>query len=319
MTLEAQYLDSPDVVDFTAPAALANGQVLQMPDGRAGVVPGAGAGFASGDIAAAMVTGTFRVAKTASVVILAGQEVWWDISANKAIHSSVGGDFPIGVAVAAATAAATTVDVDLNVKLDPAISLQRGGWTATETNGGFDEGLGLTELASTIKAEFDATSEAALAALLSDHSVVVTNNPIFEAVVNIVANGATSATDINIGLANASHATDADSITESVFFHIDGNSTAINAESDDGSTEVAATDTTKVFAAGTAFFVQIDASDPADVQLYINGVNVLPGTTFVLTDATGPMKALLHMEKTTATDVPNVQVSMMHVRTGLNT
>lgn len=319
MALEAQYLSSPDTTDFLAPAALVSGQVMQMPDGRAGVIPGAGAGFADGDVATAMITGMFRVAKTASIVILAGQEVWWDISANKAIHSSVGGDFPIGMAIATSASAITTVDVDLNKAPHAAIGLGKGGWTTVETNGGSDVGLGLTDMAGRIKSEFDATNEAATGSLLSDHSVGVTNKPIFEAVVNIVANGATSATDINIGLANAGHATDADSITESVFFHIDGGATTINAESDDGTTEVNATDTTKTFAAGTAFFVQIDASDPADVQFYIDGVNVLPASTFVLTAATGPLKALLHVEKSTATDVPEVHVDMMRVRTGLNT
>jgi predicted RecA/RadA family phage recombinase len=319
MALEATYLKAPDVIDFTAAAALVSGQVVQLPDGRAGVIAGAGAGFAVGDAAAAQVKGIFRVAKTASIVILAGQEVWWDISANKAIHSSVGGDFPIGVAVADVAAAGTTVDVDLNVKLDPAISLQRGGWTATETNGGQDQGLGLTELAGTVKAEFDAVAEAATAALLSDHSVVLANNPIFEAVVEIADNGDDAALDINIGLANASHATDADSITESVFFHVDGNVLNILAESDDGTTEVAATDTTVDYVEGTPFFVQIDARNLADIQLYINGVNVLPASVFKLDAATGPIKALLHVEKTSNDTVANVQVSMMHVRTGLNT
>lgn len=319
MALEGQYLKAPDVVDFAAPAALVNGQVLQLPDGRAGVVSGAGAGVASGDIAGALVQGIIRFAKTASIVILAGQEVWWDISENKAIHSSVGGDFPIGVAVTAATAAATTVDVSLNTTPDVAISLQRGGWDIGQTLGGFDEGLGVTEEASTIKVAFDAVAEAALGAVLSEGSVAIGNNPIFEAVVNIVGNGDAAALDINIGLANASHATDGDSITESVFFHVNGNSLLIYAESDDTVTEVGATDTTVVYVEGTPFFVQIDASDLADVQLYINGVNVLPATTFVLTDATGPLKALLHVEKSSDDTICDVRVESMHLRTGINT
>lgn len=319
MALEAQYLSSPDTIDFIAPAALASGQVLQMPDGRAGIIPGAGAGFASGDVATAMITGMFRLAKTASIVILAGQEVWWDISENKAIHSSVGGDFRIGLAVADSAAATTTVDVDLNKRLNPAIALGQGGWTTVETNGGSDVGLGLTDMAGRIKAEFDATSEAATASVLSDHSIPVANNPIFEAVLNIVDNGATSALDINIGLASAGHATDADAIAEHVFFHVDGNDLNIFAQSKDGSTTVTADDVEVNYAEGTAFFLQIDARDPTDIQLYVNGVNVLPTIVFKLDGATGPMKALFHMEKTTATDVPDVHVDMMHVRTGLNT
>lgn len=319
MALEGQYLKAPDVVNFIAPANLVSGQVLQLPDGRGGVVTGSGAGFSSGDVAAALVQGIIRFAKTASIVILAGQEVWWDISENKAIHSSVGGDFPIGVAVTAATAAATTVDVSLNTKPDVAIALYRGGWDIGQTLGGFDEGLGVTEEASTIKVAFDAVAEAALGAVLSEHSVTLANNPIFEAVVNIVGNGDDAALDINIGLANASHATDGDSITESVFFHVDGNVLNILAESDDGTTEVAATDTLVDYVEGTPFFVQIDASNLADIQLYINGVNVLPATVFRLDNGTGPIKALLHVEKSSNDTICDVRVESMHLRTGINT
>lgn len=320
MALEAQYLSSPDTINYLAPAALVSGQVLQMPDGRAGVVPGAGAGFGSGDVATAMITGMFRLAKTASIVILAGQEVWWDESENKAIHSSVGGDFPIGVAIATSAAATTTVDVDLNKRVQPAIALGQGGWTTLETDGGSDIGLGLTYMAGRVKAQFDTATEAATASLLSDHSIAIDNKPILEAVLNIIGNGDDAALDINIGLVNAGHADNADTITESVFIHIDGNDTDIFAESDDGSVEVNATDTNVDYTEGTAFFLQIDASDLADVRIYINGVAVLVGSeTFVLTSASGPMKALFHMEKSSNDTLAIVHVDMMHVRTGLNT
>ena len=119
------------------------------------------------------------------------------------------------------------------------------------------------------------------------------------------ANGSTSDVDINIGVANATHATDADSITESVFFHIDGGSLNILAESDDGTTEVAATDTTVDITAGSAVANRvefwIDMRNPADIQLYVDGVNVLPSSVFTLAAATGPVGLLAHVEKTSGT------------------
>lgn len=310
---EATLLNTPDVLRITAPSALVNGQVVQLPSGLAGVIPGAGAGVESGEQTGVQTEGVFTVAKTASMIVLAGQQLWWDESENKAIHSSVGGDFILGVAVKAATASATTVQVDLNGRFAPMIDLTKGLWTVLETLG-----LGIESAGGGIKAQFDVTSEAATASFLSDKSIDTSLNPILEGVINIVDNGA-AALDINIGFANAGHATDADDITESVFIHLDGNDLNIFAESDDGSTEVNATNTTKDYVVGTPFFFQIDASDLTDIQIYINGVNVLPASTFKLDAASDPMKALLHLEKTSDASLADVRVESLHIRTGINT
>ena len=116
-------------------------------------------------------------------------------------------------------------------------------------------------------------------------------------------------------MANATHASDADSIVESCFLHLDGNSLNINAESDDGTTEVAATDTTIDLALGTPVHFVIDGRDPSDVQIYINGALVLSGTTFDISAATGPLKLLAHLEKSSDDTTAEYYVDALRVRT----
>lgn len=307
---EATYYKARDVVDFVAAAALVSGQVLQLSDGRAGVVTGAGAGFAAGVTAAAQVEGIFTMAKTTSMVLLDGQKLYWDGTNNKVKYT---GDFFIGVAYGDAAAAATTCKVNLNVEPILIGELGKAGYThAVVANA--------TVVATDFKKHVllhTTATEAQKASVLSDDSVTIANGGIWECKATIVDNGDDAALDINLGLANADDSDDGDDITESVFFHIDGNVLNILAESDDGTTEVAATDTTVDYVVGTELFLQIDARDVTDVQLYIDGVNVLPATTFVLTAATGPMKALAHMEKTSNDTPGSVRVDEMWLRPNL--
>ena len=128
--------------------------------------------------------------------------------------------------------------------------------------------------------------------------------------------GDDAALDINWGLANETHATDFDSVGEFVGFHVDGNATTLSAESDDGTTEVAATDTTLEAADDTFNEYWIDARNPADVKLYVDGVRVLSDSTFVLTDATGPVFPIVHLEKTSNDTPADVRVKSIRLRTG---
>lgn len=310
MAAEAQYLKDPAVIEFTAGAALTSGQVLQLPDGRAAVVAGL-KGFASGDVASARVRGVFKVAKTADMNLLDGQKIWWVKSTNKANYT---GDFPIGVAVGDSLAAATTVNVDFNVVPDPIIALNKGTWVHGAT-----DGLGVVEVAGYKQLAFDAVAEVGMAALYSETTIAVASLPIFEALVAVYDIGDNAALDISVGLANGTHATDFDSVTESALFHLDGTALAILAESDDGTTEVAATDTTVVAVDDTYHLLQIDCRDLSDIQMYIDGVNVLPASVFKLNLATGPLLPIVHLEKTSDNTTAEVRVKEMQVRSGLAT
>ncbi len=293
-------------------AAVASGEIHQLADGRAGVMVGLHAA-ASGDNRNFVTEGQFKVTKTASIVLLDGGRVYWDHSANTATFEAVDDrDFYLGTVVGDAAAADATVTVNLNVTPEYKIELGKGEWTVSDT-----DGLGtLVKIGGqAYRMEFDAIAEVGLASLLSDTSFVIAANAIAEFKINIVANGDDAALDINVGIANAGHATDADSITESCFIHVDGNVLNILAESDDGTIEVAATDTTVDYAEGTSIECWIDMRNPADIQIYVDGIHVLPSSVFRLDAATGPLKALIHMEKTSNNTLGTLDTEFFRVRT----
>lgn len=308
---------------LSAAAAIAAGEVVQLPDGRAGVYAGQNAA-AAGDPATLYTRGRFAFAKTASIVLLKGGKAYWDRSAN-AVHFrpvQADGDFYLGTIAADAASTDTTVDVDLNEKQNLVIEWGKGIWdsvtvlTAGTVIPNTTTGVcGTDPGGSNTKFTFSATAEAQKVDALSRAAVPIGIKGVFEARVAIYNIGDNAALDINIGLANGTHATDADSITESVFIHLDGNSLNINAESDDGTTEVAATDTTVDAVDDTYFEIWIDFRDNTDIQIYIDGVNVLPSSVFKLNAATGPMKALVHLEKTSDDTVADVRVESIGVRT----
>lgn len=313
MTTEAvtKYPDSELHINSLA-TARSSGEVIQLPDGRAGVFLGLNGG-AVGDAGAFAVEGVFKVQKTASVVMLVGQEAWFVTSTNKA-HNSVGGNFFLGTVVEDAAAADTTVLVDINKKrVSNAIDLSGGFDAATTQTSGTPT---VTARGGTIELALTTTTEAQRAEALSEKSVAVSGDWIAEFEVDFADNGDDAALDINIGLANAGHASDADSITEAIFVHLDGNTLDLDAESDDGTTEVAATDTTVDVVEGTYALVQIDGRDPSDCQIYVNGVNVLSGSTFDISAATGPLKFLAHIEKS-SNDTPG-QVRVRNARVYLS-
>lgn len=299
--MEAQTYAKGEMIDFTADAAYSDGDIIQMPDGRAGVVRG---DVASGDTGSAEVTEGLLVTvpKTLTMVMLPGSELFWDHSANKA-HLLHGGDrdFFLGTCQKDAASAATTVRVALNKRPVYAVSIADGFATIPIQTAGFPVVHGAGE---GVNLQLQAANEAQKVDALSHRSITVTGlaECIGHALICVNDNGGATAADTNIGFANGTHATDADSITESIFVHLDGNDLNINLESDDGTTEVAATDSTIDFVEGTPFLVQWDFRNLSDIQTYVNGVLALTSSVFKLNAATGPIKALAHMEKTSSTD-----------------
>jgi predicted RecA/RadA family phage recombinase len=304
LTYEAEYRQKGETLDHTPATALTAGQVIQLPDGRAAVPAN---DIAASALGAVSTCGLYVLQKTADIVILDGGQVYWDHSENKAHYKKVHDrDFYVGVAVGDSVKSASTVTVALNVQPVYLVDVARDP---------IDSVLVLTagtpqlrRLGGAQSLQFSATAEAQKIDILSKDGFSLAANAIIECAVEVVDNGDAAAPDFNIGAANATHASDADSITESIFVHIDGNALDIKVESDDGTTEVAATDTTLDYAEGTRFEVWIDLRDPAAAKVYVNGVRVLDGTTGAATTldisaATGPLKLLAHLEKT-ADDTP---------------
>lgn len=306
-----------NAIDIAAPAALSAGQVLQLADGRAAVKAGLAAASAN-DPATLQTAGQFTVAKTSGVVILDGGEVMWDHSENSATIPLYGTskDFYLGRAVGDAASTDTTMVVELNAPLDSAyITLQKDSFASVHVRT-----AGLTQhgmSGGSYNCSFSATAEAQKFDLLSDKSFALDSNWIIEAVVNIITTCDADVGDLNIGAANATHASDADSITESAFFHFDlGADLNIDCESDDGTTEVAATDSTVDAVAGTAIHLMLDGRDSENVKYYINGAEVLSATANLgdIDDATGPLKALFHLEKSANDTLGAVRLSKLEVR-----
>jgi predicted RecA/RadA family phage recombinase len=317
MAAEASFKQIAEFIDYTPTAAITAGEVIQLADGRAAVAP---RDIAANEKGAVQVRGVFKsVVKTTSVVMLDGQEVYWDHSANAAhFKTSNDRDFFVGSAVGDAAAADTEMSVNLNVRPTYLIDMQRDAVDTaivkTVVGSTTVEVPDLKMRGGSAYMIFGATAEAQKVDMLSKAGFAVQSKWIFEAVVNVVDDGDAAAIDFNIGVANDTHASDADAIAESCFFHLDGNSLDLFAESDDGTTEVAATDTTVNIALGTPVHLMIDGRNPADIQLYVDGVNVLPSSVFVLTAATGPLKLLAHLEKTSDDTVADYRVNVMRVR-----
>lgn len=320
MPAEAILKRDDDTVVVTTPTAgYAPGEMIQLPSGRAAFHVGLVAKVA-GELATLKTSGKVTLQKSTNLVCLRGGEAYWNRANNTVtpLSDDAGANFPVGVFLDDATSAATEVVVDLNVKPSYVIDLHRDA---------FDSVLVRTVVGSTTvlmpmmeqyggasRLAFGLTAEAQKLDLLSKKSVPVTVPFVAEFRLAIFDIGDNAAADFNVGIASATHATDADQIAESCFIHLDGTSLDIKAESDDGTTEVAATDTTIDAVDDTYFTVWMDCRDLTAIKIYINGVRVLSSTAFKLNAATGPLKLLAHMEKTSDDTPGDLRVCHMAIR-----
>jgi predicted RecA/RadA family phage recombinase len=310
MSIEAVTHHGPGEVKAVTSAALVNGQLVQLPDSRAGVYTGLKAAEA-GEYVTLSCGGVREVLKTASVAILAGQEVWAKISTSRATYR-LAGDYFVGVAVADAAASATTVKVDMNARPNYNINLAENGgqWTTEATNG-----LGATALlGGGVSLAFDAVAEVAQAALLSDRTFDVDDGLIYEVEAAVFDIGNNAALDIDFGLASASHGTDLGAVTALATIHLDGNDLSATTQSDDNVTDVAPDDTGVDLVDDAWTFLQVDARDKDDVKFYINGVRVNDDGAHVLAAYTSTVVAIAHMEKTSDDTSAEVRVRRMTVR-----
>ena len=114
------YKNAPEVC-IAADGAVASGEILQAPDGRAGIYTGL-RGAEAGDAINLALAGQYKVKAASAKVFAVGKGAFWDKSENTAIESSDEGynaeeDFYLGIVVAAKAALQTDVLVDLNVAL----------------------------------------------------------------------------------------------------------------------------------------------------------------------------------------------------------
>ena len=110
MTAEALYLGTCDEQVITAASALSGGDIVDLGDGRAGVVQGLGT-YAIGDSVTLKTTGRHRVLAATGTTFAAGAVVDWDDTGKLAVAA---GDFNIGRAEFAKASGPLYVDVLLN-------------------------------------------------------------------------------------------------------------------------------------------------------------------------------------------------------------
>jgi len=317
---ETAFVRDWDQYQLTSVAAVGVGEIWQLPDGRAARFGGGKDGRTAGDASKRAdfeTSGKFTVPLTSGITILDGGRVYWDHSADAAHYKPVNDrDFYLGRAVG--DSLSTSVVVDLNIDPPYDIDIARDPFSTIIVGTQALGGLAILRRGGTHKIVLSATNEAQKVDILSKAGFARTANAIVELVLNVIDDGAGTAVDVSLGVANATHATDADSITESLFVHLDANAVDILLESDDGTTEVAATDSTINYTMGDGLANQVhvwfDLRNEADIQVYINGANVLPATVFKLDAATGPLRLLAHVEKTASTDTYEIDVEALRVR-----
>ncbi len=323
---EAVTLQSGNAVNWTADATYTKGDVIQWTDGRAGIV---GQDVTVGNLTSVFLPEPgeiYTIAKTASMVLLRGGKVYWDYSANKAYFRKINDqDFYVGRVAVDALSADTTVAVafgvdpryDIDAMLDPGLSVPVG----TAAAGAFGRGVGWKG-GGCLNLLLTATSEAQKIDWMSKDGWALGANAIVEFAFSVpTGTAAGGAQDLSLGIASATSATDADAIAKHCFIHVDGNSVNVLAQSKDGTTTVTATDTLVDLTAGatnaTGVRVEcwMDTRDPADVQIYLDGVLVLGSTVFSLTAVTTtPLYLLAHLEKTSSTDAAEVDVDFLRAR-----
>jgi predicted RecA/RadA family phage recombinase len=294
-------------------AAQDAGDVIPLSDGRIGVLTGLSSGIED-DSRGVAVEGVFKFTTATALCILPGTRVYWAPTNETTAVKWAAGYHYLGVAVDYSLAGVLTCAVDINVQPKALIDLQDplNTWTSAATDGlgtvwNFDDGLGCVTLA------MDAVAEVAKADLLSDRSIPAGDGFIAHILAAVYDIGDNAALDINLGVASATHASDAESIASFVLFQLDGAALDLFAQSDDGTTDVTLFDTTKAVVDDTYHLFQIDASDLTDIQLYFDGVNVLPASTFTLEKNASAIKALVHIEKTSDNTTADVRVRELRV------
>lgn len=304
---EAVFYQDGCSLDFTPTADRTGGEVVQLADGRAGVIR-VDLDYDTGEKGAAQTEGVHVVVKSADLVWIMGAPIWWDHSANAAVPNEPTGssdkDFYLGTAAEDVIAATTTGKVNLNVlpsyiidsardNGDSAIIKTVVGSTTVEVPQIYNRG-------GMLFMQFGTTAEAQKVDWISDRGFAIGSNWVAEILLELVTAADSAAVDVNIGVASGSHDTDFDAVAEFAVFHLDGDDLVIDAQSDDGTTDVAITTTTISIVAGTSIRMTLDGRDQDNVKFYINGAEVNEATSNMgkLTAGSGPLYAIIHAEKT---------------------
>lgn len=251
--------------------------------------------------------------KAADFVALAGNRAYWNPTAGNVTWRR--GKYYLGRFGADAAYAATTCEVNLNVDPPYDLDIARDPFITAMVGTQALGGLALNRRGGCHNAVLSSLSEAQKVDALSKTYFETGDNAIVEFGWAVVNDGAGSSPDLSVGVASGTHATDADSIAQHLLMHLDGNSTTIKFQSKDGTTTVAATDSTKTYTEGAMNRKEcwFDLRDPTAAKVYVDGV--LIATTHNVSAAASPWYLLFHLEKTSSADIYEFDLEWLRART----
>lgn len=107
--MTTKFVQPGEVIDYTAGANIASGQVVLM-GARIGVALKA---IANGETGPVQVTGVFNIAKLSTDNMAQGALLYWD-NTNSRLTTTASGNTLAGFAAAAAAASTTSVNIKIN-------------------------------------------------------------------------------------------------------------------------------------------------------------------------------------------------------------
>lgn len=107
--MTTKFVQPGEVIDYTAGANIASGQVVLM-GARIGVALKA---IANGETGPMQVTGVFNIAKLSTDNMAQGALLYWD-NTNSRLTTTASGTTMAGFAAAAAAASTTSVNIKIN-------------------------------------------------------------------------------------------------------------------------------------------------------------------------------------------------------------
>ncbi len=107
--MTTKFVQPGEVIDYTAGANIASGQVVLM-GARIGVALKA---IANGETGPMQVTGVFNIAKLSTDNMAQGELLYWD-NTNSRLTTTASGNTLAGFAAAAAAASTTSVNIKIN-------------------------------------------------------------------------------------------------------------------------------------------------------------------------------------------------------------
>jgi len=155
--------------------------------------------------------------------------------------------------------------------------------------------------------EYDAVAEVALASLRTPNDILPIDKGLrLSCDVNITDNGDAAAIDLDIGFGtalttNSEASIDHADMVQLIALHVDGNSLNLLVQSDDNTTDVAATDSLIDYAEGTPFHLDVCVSPAGLCKIWIDGVdagNATHANKTLQVLSTALVAAFINAEKT---------------------